>query len=136
LKFLKKKNKTEPKSGQTDWFQFGSVRFFRAKTGSSRFGSVFLVFSGFGSVFFRFFQFRFSSVQFFWFSAYKTETKPVSFFKILICFFFRFGFFGYFFSGFLGLIGFSVFLLIPDRNAHPLRKGVFVVFNLFFNDIN
>ena len=38
--FLKKK----PKPGQTDRFQFGSVRFFRAKTGLARF-------SGFGSVF-------------------------------------------------------------------------------------
>jgi hypothetical protein len=28
-------------------------------------------------------------------------------------FFFRFGFFGYFVSGFLGLIGFPVFLLTP-----------------------
>ena len=35
------------------------------------------------------------------------------FFNRLIRFFFRFGFFGYFFSGFLGLIGLSVFLLTP-----------------------
>ena len=42
--FLKKKTETEPKPGQTDRFQFGSVRFFRAKTGLARF-------SGFGSVF-------------------------------------------------------------------------------------
>jgi hypothetical protein len=69
--FLKKKTETEPKPGQTDWFRFGSVWFFREKTGSNRFGSVF---SGFGSVFFglaRFFRFgsvlaRFGSV-FFWF---------------------------------------------------------------------
>jgi hypothetical protein len=55
-------------------------------------------------------------VRFFWFKAYKIETEPVSFFKILIGsigFFSRFGFFGYFFSGFLGLIGFLVFLLTP-----------------------
>jgi hypothetical protein len=56
------------------------------------FGSLF--FSGFGSV--RFFQFQ----------AYKTKTEPIGFFKILIGFFLRFGFFGYFFSSFLGLIGF------------------------------
>jgi hypothetical protein len=40
------------------------------------------------------------SVQFFWFQAYKTETKPIDFFKILIGlidFFSRFGFFSYFF---------------------------------------
>jgi len=37
---------------------FGSVRFFRTKTGSNRFGSVFSVWLGllgFGSVFFQFF---------------------------------------------------------------------------------
>ena len=90
--FLKK-----PKPGQTDRFRFDSVRFFRAKTGSNRFdsvfpvlarfsrfwlgffwfGSVFPVWLGFGSVFFRFFcRFRFGSVRFFWFFVYKTETEP------------------------------------------------------------
>ena len=91
--FIKKSNQTEifflkkkPKLGQTGRFRFGSVRFFRAKTGSNRFGSVFLVlarifsvwlgfsglarfFSGFLSV-----SVRFGSV--FWFFAYKTETEP------------------------------------------------------------
>jgi hypothetical protein len=68
----KKSNQTEiffkkkPKPGQTDRFRFGS--FFMEKTGSNRFGSVFL---GFGSVFsvfpvwlgffLGFFQFRFGS---------------------------------------------------------------------------
>jgi hypothetical protein len=78
---------------------FGSVRFcfFRAKTGSNRFGSVFSVLAqffsvlawffsvwlGFGSVFpvwLGFFpvfcRFRFGSVRFVRFFAYKTETEP------------------------------------------------------------
>ena len=49
--FFEKKTETEPKPGQTDRFWFG---FFMAKTGSNRFGSVFLVlarFFWFGSVF-------------------------------------------------------------------------------------
>jgi hypothetical protein len=66
---------------------FGSVRFFRAKTGSNRFGSVFLVlarFFRFGSVLARFFRFGsvffwffvgFGSVRFFRFFGYKTETE-------------------------------------------------------------
>jgi hypothetical protein len=98
--FLKKKLK----SGQTDRFRFGSVQFLGKKpvqTGLARF-------------FFWFF-FCFSSVRFFRFFAYKTETEPADFFKILIGFFFQFGFFGYCFSGFLGLIGFSVFLLTPSK---------------------
>jgi hypothetical protein len=68
LFFLKK----NPKLGQTDRFRFGSVQFFRAKTGSNRFGSVFPVWLGFGSVFFWFFV-GFGSVRFF---VYKTETEP------------------------------------------------------------
>jgi len=46
--FFEKKNRNRVKPTG-----FGSVRFgfFRAKTGSNRFGSVFSVFSGFGSVF-------------------------------------------------------------------------------------
>jgi hypothetical protein len=126
--FIKKSNQTEfkkkkPKPGQTDRFRFGSVRFFRAKTGSNRFGSVFPVlarffpvwlvflvwlgFSGLARVFFLVFcRFLFGSVRFF---VYKTETEPASFFKNLIGFFFRFGFFDYFFSGFLSLIDFPVF---------------------------
>ena len=83
--FLKKKTETEPKPGQTDRFRFGSV-FFRAKTGSNRFGSVFLVLARFSrfwlgfSVWLCFFLvfcwFRFGSVRFFQFFGYKTETEP------------------------------------------------------------
>jgi len=80
--------------GLTLFLQFGSVFF--------RFSLVFLsVFSGLGSV--RFLAYK-----------AKTEpnrTEPVGFLKILIDCFSRFGFFSYFFSGFLGLISFSVFLL-------------------------
>jgi len=129
--FSKKKNRNRVKPTG-----FGSVRFgfFRTKTGSNRFGSVFPIlarFSRFWLGFFRFwlgffglarffrfgsvfFRFQFGSVWFFWFFAYKTE--PAGFFKNLIGFFFRFGFFGYFFSGFLCLIGFPVFLLTLTIN--------------------
>jgi hypothetical protein len=95
-----------------------SVRFFREKTGSNRFGSVFPVltrfsrffpvFFGLARFFFRFFV-DFGAVRFFWFFVYRTE--PAGFLKNLISFFFRFGFFGYFFSSFLG---FPVFLLTPN----------------------
>ena len=91
-----------------------SVRFFRTKTGSNRFGSVFSVWLGFFDLtrfwldLARLFRFdliltRFGSVfsvWFFRFQAQKTETEPVGFFKILIGFFSRFGFFGYFFFQF------------------------------------
>ena len=80
---------------------FGSVRIFRTKTGSNRFG---LVFS-------HFFLFGFGSVRFFRFQAYKTEMEPVGFFKILIGligFFSLLSFFSYFFSNFLDLIGFFI----------------------------
>ena len=115
LIFIKKSNQTKIfYRNRVKPTGFGSVRFFRAKTGSNRFGSVFpvlarfsrfwlgffrfwlgffrfcsvfSVFLGFGSVFFRFFV-GFGSVWFFRFFAYKTETKPVGFFKNLICFFF------------------------------------------------
>jgi hypothetical protein len=104
------------------------VRFFRAKTGSNRFGSVFSVlarffrfwlgFLGFGSVF-RFLLgffglawfFWFGSVFFpvffsfgsvFWFFAYETEPNRLVFlnFNRFNWFFFLFGFFGYFFAVF------------------------------------
>jgi hypothetical protein len=88
LVFIKKSNQTEiffkknpkPNRNRVKPTGFG---FFRAKTGSNRFGSVFSVFfSGFGlvfpvlawfgSVFFGFF----GSVRFFRFFAYKTEIEP------------------------------------------------------------
>jgi hypothetical protein len=78
--FIKKSNQTEifflkkPKPNRNRFKPtgFGSVRFFREKTGSNWLGSVFSVWLGFGSVFFglaRFFRFglvlaRFGSVFF------------------------------------------------------------------------
>jgi len=82
LFFLKKK----PNRNRVKPTGFGSVRFFRAKTSSNRFGSVFLVLARFSrfwlgfSVWLGFFLvfcwFRFGSVRFFQFFGYKTETEP------------------------------------------------------------
>jgi len=82
LFFLKKipnRNRVKPTG-------FGSVRFFRAKTSSNRFGSVFPVLArffrfgsvfpiwlGFGSVFYRF---RFGSVRFGFFGFLFIKPKP------------------------------------------------------------
>jgi hypothetical protein len=138
--FIKKSNQTEifffekKTRNRVKPTGFGSVRFgfLRAKTGSNRFGSVFLVLARFSrfwlgffglarffrfcSVFFPVFcRFRFGSVRFFWFFVYKTETEPAGFFKKLIGligFFFRFGFFGFFFW-------FSRFNRFSGFFAHP-----------------
>ena len=129
LFFLKKKPK--PNRNRVKLTDFGSVRFFRAKTGSNRFGSVFPVlarfsrfwlgffglarffrFFRFGSVFFQFFS---DSVRFGFFGFLLIKPNRTSqFFQKCNLFFFQFGFFGYFFSGFLSLIGFLVFLLSPS----------------------
>ena len=109
LKFKKKKNQNRVKPTG-----FGSVRFFRAKTGSNQFASVF---SGFGSVF------RFGSV-----------------FSVLARFFLVLAQFSRFWLGFSGLARFfcrffSVlvrfgFLLIKPK---PNRTGRFFQnFNRFF----
>jgi hypothetical protein len=91
------KKKPKPNQNRVKPTGFGSVwfGFFRAKTGSNRFGSVFPVlarffrfgsvldrFFRFGSVLARFFsvfcRFRFGSVRFFQFFGYKTEpNRPV-----------------------------------------------------------
>jgi hypothetical protein len=87
LFFIKKKVikpiffKKKPKPVQTDRFRFGFLGQKSVQTGLARFFWFGSFFSGLGSV--RFFQFQ----------AYKSETEPVGFFKILICFFSRFGFF-------------------------------------------
>jgi hypothetical protein len=84
LVFIKKSNQTEifflkkpkPNRNRVKPTGFG---FFRAKTGSNRFGSVFSVFSGFGLVFpvlAWFGSVFFGSVRFFRFFAYKTEIEP------------------------------------------------------------
>jgi len=112
--FLKKnRNRVKPTG-------FGSVRFFRAKTGSNRFGSVlwfwlgFLGFFRFGSVWLGFLS---VSVRFGFSSSLFIKPKPnrtSRFFQKINRFnqfFFRFSFFGYFFPVFFGLIGFPVFFL-------------------------
>jgi len=86
-KFFFFEKKTETGSNRPVSIRFSSV--FREKTGSNRFGSVFF-----------WFFFCFSSVRFFRFFAYKTETEPADFFKILI---------GFFFSSVFSVIVFSVF---------------------------
>jgi len=71
-------------------------------------------------IFFSFLN-RTGSVRVSWFRYTKTgnRTEPDIFLNILtgsIDFFYRFGFFGYFFSGFLGQIDFPVFLLTPSHS--------------------
>jgi len=98
--------------------QIGLAWFFRFWLGFLGFGSVFVGLARFFSGFF-FVSVRFGTVRFFWFFAYKTETEPAGFFKILIGlidFFFQFSFFSFFFSDFLNLINFSVFFLTPTIN--------------------
>ena len=109
--FFEKKTETEPKPGQTDRFRFGLVRFFRAKTGSNRFGSVFPVLARFSRFWLGFFRFwlgffglarfwigfsglarfwlgffwffvGFGSVRFFQFFGYKTKPNRPVFSKI------------------------------------------------------
>ena len=132
--FLKKKLK--PNRNRVKPTGFGSVRFFRTKTGSNRFGSVFRVWLGFpvlawfsrfwlsffrfGSVFFGLARFwlgfsGFCSVQFGFFGFLFIKSKPNRtgrFFQKFNRFFFG-SVFSVFFSNFLGLIGFPVFLLTP-----------------------
>jgi hypothetical protein len=84
---------------------------FKAKTGSNQFGSVFSSF------------FCLGSVWFFRFQVYKTETEPVGFFKILIGligFFHGSVFSVIFFSGFLGLIDFLIFLNTPSYKSYTM----------------
>jgi hypothetical protein len=104
-KKIKKKTETEPKPGQTDRFRFG---FFRAKTGSNRFGSIFLVlarfsrfwlgFFRFGSVFSVWLGFLLVSVLFGFFDFLFIKPKPnrtgrfFQKFNRFNRFFFRFGF--------------------------------------------
>jgi hypothetical protein len=66
-----------------------------------------------------------NSVWFFQFQAYKTKTEPVGFFKILIGFFHG-SIFSIIFSGFLGLIGFSVFFLPLEWWIWLLKNQVIV----------
>jgi hypothetical protein len=85
--FIKKSNQTEFlflffKKTETGSNRLVSVRFFRAKTGSNRFGSVLVQF---GSVFFPVFSVRFGSVFPVPGLKNRNRTEPVGFLKILIC---------------------------------------------------
>jgi len=129
----KNRNRTETGSNRPFSVRFG---FFRAKTGSNRFGSVFPVFARFsrfwlgffrfwlgffrfGSVFFRLFV-GFGSFRFGFFGFLFIKPKPnrtgrfFQKFNRFNRFFFSVRFFRLFFSGFLGLIGFPIFLLTPS----------------------
>jgi len=139
--FLKKKPK--PNRNRVKPTGFGSVRFGflgqkPVQTGLARFFQFWLGFLGFGSVFFglarffwfgsvlaRFFQFGsvflrffvgFGSVRLGFFLIKPKPNRTGRFFQKFNRFnrfFFSVRFFQLFFSGFLGLIGFSVFLLTP-----------------------
>ena len=102
LVFIKKNNQTGFFFKKWNRFKptgFGSVILEQKpiQTGLARFfqfGSVFSIWLGFFPVWLSFFpvwlgffQFGFGSIRFFRFQVYKTETEPVSFFKILIVFF-------------------------------------------------
>ena len=68
---------------------------------------------------------RFGSVQSVSDFENQNRTEPEIFCDLLIGligFFLRFGFFGYFFSGFLG---FSVFLLTPTRISSEITSSIF-----------
>ena len=104
LIFIKKKIKKKIKPVQIDCF--GLVWFFRKKTISNPFGSVFFVwldFSGLARFFFVWGRFGFFSFRLI------KPNRTDRFFQNFNRFFSRFGFFSYFFSGFLSFLGFSVF---------------------------
>jgi len=100
--YLKKKNKTKPKPGQTDRFGF-----FRAKTGSNR-----ARFSRFWFGFFRFWLGFFGLARFFWFGS----VFPV-WLGFFLVFLFQFGFF-------------SFLLIKPNQTGRFFQN--FNQFNRFF----
>jgi hypothetical protein len=126
------KKKPKPNRNRVKPTGFDSVRFgfFREKTGSNRFGSVFPVLArffpvfsvwlGFGSVFLVWLSFfpGFLSVRF-GFLVIKPKPNQTGWFfqkfNQFNRFFFSVRFFRFFF-GFLGLIGFLIFLLTPTSN--------------------
>jgi hypothetical protein len=108
LVFIKKKN------NQTEIFLKKKPK--PVQTGLARFSPVLA----------RLFRFGFGLVWFFWFSAYKTE--PAGFFKILIGFFIRFGFFS--------LISFLVFyspLIITVNQAGCRNNNEALSISLIMN---
>ena len=103
VRFLSKKvtkpkfffeKKTETESNRPFSVRFGFLGKKPVQTGLARFFRFGSVLARFGSVFF-----CFGSVRFF---AYKTETEPAGFFKILI---------GFFFGSVFSVIFFPVFLV-------------------------
>ena len=123
LIFIKKNNQTEIKKKENrNRFKptsFSSVRFFRTKTGLTRFFRFQLGFFWFGYVFFPvwlgFFQFFSVQVWFGFFGFRLIKPKPNR------SVFFTVRFFQFCFSSFLGLIGFSVFFLTP-KNEIPYKN--------------
>ena len=105
--FFFKKTETEPKPGQTDWFRCSSIRFFRAKTDSNRFGSVLARFFPVLARFFRFgsvvFGFLSVSVRFSFLLIKPKPNRTGRFFQKFNRFnrfFFSVRFFQFFFSVF------------------------------------
>jgi len=132
LKFFLKQTETS-----SNWPVLVRFGFFRTKTGSNRLGSVFSVWLGFqfwlgffslarffhfGSVCFLVFLIFFSlgSVRFvfFYFRLIKPKSNWIGwFFQNSNRFFFTVRFFLLFFSSFLGLINFLIFLLTPIQEV-------------------
>jgi hypothetical protein len=107
--FIKKNNQTNfflKKNWKQTETGFGSVRFFRTKTDSNRFGSGFWFGSVF-SVWLGFFRFGFGSVRFFGFKLIKPKPNRISrFIQNFNRFFLQFSFFSYFFLDFFSFLVF------------------------------
>ena len=130
LKFFKKNRNRFKLTG------FGLVRFFRTKTGSNWFDSIFSVWIGFpvwisfsvwlsfsGLTWFFFVWFRFSFFGFRLIKPKPNQTEPIGFFKILI---------GFFHSSIFSVIFFR-FSWFFSFFTHPLALWiVFIAFMHFF----
>jgi hypothetical protein len=122
--FIKKNNQTEiffeKKRNRVKPTGFGSVRFFRAKTGSNRFYSVFLVLARFFSVLARFFSVlaRFFPVLAWFFPVWLG-------FLVWLCFSGLAWFCFRFFVGFGSIrFGFFGFLLIKPKPNRPVFSKI------------
>ena len=122
--FFKKKirNRTETGSNRPVSVRFSFLKQKPVQTGLARFFRFGLVFFRFGLVF---------SVP-----GLKNQNRTGRFFQNFNRFFSRFGFFGYFFSNFLSLIGFLIFFNTPNVYNSRLTGYLFdeIFFpSLFFN---
>jgi hypothetical protein len=117
--FLKK-----PKPVQTDRFRFGSVRFFRTKTGSNRFFPVLApFFLGLAPFFSGLARFGFGSVFLIFCLKNRNRIDPAGFFKILI------GLIGFFYGSVFSVIFFWFsqfnqffgFFLTPNFNIFSIK---------------